>query len=305
MKDLGWIQSQSDAKTHYSSTGKDGFLVVTSEGNHDKAEGCVLPLVYANGTGWIGYFCINEPFRGKGHGAKLFSAAMDHFKTRSVNIVGLDAVQDQVETYARRGFVEKGRVHLMQYQATAQTEISGLEPPNETKLLSLQDVPEQRVRKSDLDHIGLERSNLWTKSALLSRADVYGLALVDDPASTDNNLSLRGWMLIRSCQQGYHIGPLYSTSTRDAEVLLRAAMRGVLDQRGKQKDNDDVESERSFIAEVWTENPKAVQLFQKVGFSAMGTDYHRMWLHGKVPREQEVGGRASSDVYAMFDAGEG
>lgn len=34
-------------------------------------------------------------------------------------------------------------------------------------------------------------------------------------------------------------------------------------------------------------------------------DYHRMWLNGRVPEEQQEGGRGQKGMFATFDAFEG
>jgi hypothetical protein len=76
-------------------------------------------------------------------------------------------------------------------------------------------------------------------------------------------------------------------------------------------DDDGRESGRhsppppTMIVEAWPANEAAVPVFEEAGFAPLGIDYHRMWLHGAVPPEQQAGGRAERDVYAIFDAGEG
>ena len=143
--------------------------------------------------------------------------------------------------------------------------------------------------ESDLAHTGLKRSKLWSKEALFDRDDAWGLALVRD----GNREELEGWILIRSCQQGRRFGPLYATSKENAKFLLHQAMRRLESEDG------------SFIAEVWTQNHGAIAVFEESGWECAGLDYHRMWLNGIVPDAQQHGGKADSDVFAMFDAGEG
>jgi hypothetical protein len=249
-----------------------------------------VPLVYDNGSGWIGFFCVNEQHRRNGWGRELFAAALEHFKKANTEIVGLDAVQEQVATYARRGFVDKGRVRLMQHSPLG--EVSLMEQVDEVagaKIVPISDVPPEALIKSDLEHTGLRRSRLWTEEALFSRKDTFALALVD----VDNVAALKGWIVVRSCQHGYRIGPLYASSAQGASQLLHAAMKMLQGKPG------------SLIVEVWMGNPAAVEVFTAAGWTEIGIDYHRMWLRGKVPKEQDNGGKGNMGMYAIFDAGEG
>jgi GNAT superfamily N-acetyltransferase len=291
IQNLGWSVAPEDCKTHYISTGPDSFLVVASENQPDKAEGCVVPLTYANGTGWVGYFCINEPHRGKGWGAKLFRAGLDHFKSKGVEVVGLDAVKEQVGTYARRGFVEKGLISVYRRASIKDAPVDGVARiPAGMAMVALDSIPKEVLVQSDCEYTGLERSRLWTKEALFNRSDSFGFALVDEANGRNN---LEGWVLVRSYQTGFRLGPLVATTPEVAASLLTTVLERVDDPKG------------NFIAELWTANPMARKVFGDAGFNDFVVQYHRMWLNGRVPAPQRPGGKADQGVYAIFDAGEG
>jgi Acetyltransferase (GNAT) domain len=284
-------RASEDSRTHLiSSGGCDGFLVVTSADDPHTAEGCIVPSAYDNGTGWIGFFCVNEPYRGKGWGARLFSAALKHFEKTGTTFVGLDAVQEQVNTYARRGFVDKGRIRLMQRPSLKDLPLDqkSLELHG-ANLVPLSSVKKEVLVKSDLEKTGLERTRLWSDEALFSRPDTFGFALV----SGDDVSNLKGWIMGRYCQHGYRFGPLYAIHAIVASTLLQAAMNELNGKPG------------SLIAEVWPGNPAAADVFTAAGWSEAGIEYHRMWLGGRVPQEQSPGGKADTEIFAIFDAGEG
>jgi Acetyltransferase (GNAT) domain len=265
-------------------------LVVASADAPEIAEGCVVPLAYDNSTGWIGFFCINEPHRGNGWGKELFAAALKHFEMAGTNMVGLDAVEQQVNTYARRGFIPKGRVRLMEHPSLQDKPLTqNMEEINGVRVVDITAVPEEILVKNDLENTGLLRSRLWTKDALFSRPDTFGLALTY--GGQDDNLD--GLIIVRSCQHGYRFGPLYASSTETASVLLHNAMVRLEGKPG------------TLTAEVWLGNSAATGVFSAAGWTEVGIDYHRMWLGGRVPKEQDVGGKASTTQYAIFDAGEG
>ena len=46
-------------------------------------------------------------------GRALFHAALTHFIVNGAKMVGLDAVEEQVPTYERRGLVKCGKVRIM------------------------------------------------------------------------------------------------------------------------------------------------------------------------------------------------
>ena len=266
-------------------------MLVAHKDNPDKPEGCVVPFVYPNGTGWVGFFIINKPFRGNGWGSTLFQAGLDHFVTGGAKLVGLDAVEEQVGTYERRGFVQESRIRLMTRDGLKNKPLEGgLDHPQKgQELFPLYQIPSEVLTKSDLEHSGLERPKLWTEEAMFSRQDTFGFALVKEGAKD----VLDGWILVRSCQLGFRFGPLYATTKENAKLLLRTAMKRVEKENG------------TFMAEVWPQNPEANAIFEGVGWIYTGIDYYRMWLNGLVPKEQQPGGLAEKQCFAVFDAGEG
>lgn len=114
-------------------------------------------------------------------------------------MVGLDAVQEKVATYGRRGFVEKGIVRLMSRvgmkERTLEAAFEHFRGEG-VHLVDLEEVPVGVPVESDLACTGLERRGLWTQEALFSRNDTFGLALVKEGAKD----KLEGWILVRGCE---------------------------------------------------------------------------------------------------------
>ncbi|KAF2401051.1 hypothetical protein EJ06DRAFT_556501 [Trichodelitschia bisporula] len=297
MQLFAWNRASEDITLHYVP---GSFLVAAAQDNPDKAEGCIVPFVFSNGTGWVGFFCMNPSKQGLGWGAALFNAGLDHFNKHSALIVGLDAVQQQVGTYGRRGFVEKGRIRLMSC-TFGQESMS--RPPKDAEFdgrkVELQEVHPSVLTKSDLAHTGLRRDDVWDR--IWERDGTVGYALVRDKQQpVDSMDELDGWVLVRTCEDGFRVGPLYATSPRAASFLLTAAMEGA-----KTKFPEQAKKAKSFVAETWLGNAHASSIFDSAGFAWVGVDYHRMWLNGVVPEAQQAGGRADTDAFAMFDAGQG
>jgi hypothetical protein len=246
-------------------------------------------MVFDNGTGWVAFFCMNEPLRGLGWGGKLFKQCLQELEKDGATMVGLDGVAEQVKTYERRGFQETDRVRLMIRKGIDEQPVDNgfehVEAGNE-RLVPLDDIPTNILVDNDLAVTGFRRSKLWSKEAMFDRDDVWGLALVQE----GNKEQLEGWILVRSCQHGFRFGPLYAKSKANAKYLLHQAMYRLQGEDG------------GYIAEVWYSNPDAVAAFEESGWEWCNIDYHRMWLHGNVPKAQQAGGTAEKEMFAIFDA---
>jgi len=263
----------------------------------DYPQGCVVSLIYPNKTAWLGFFMLRAPVRGRGWGAKLFQVALDRFKAEGVEYAGLDAVQEQVGTYSRRGFIDVAKIHVMKRdegkpvppRVNVANDESG-ESSSSTKhaLVSLHDVSADLLLQSDLQHTGLSRKQLWSSEGVLGQEQAWGLAMLGKDVK-----DLQGWAAVRPCDLGWRIGPLYADSVDVARTVLHAVLEGLEEKSG------------SMAAEIWDSNSQAVKLFTDLGWDSAGVDYRRMWLDGQVPPAQAEGGRASTGMFATFDAGDG
>ncbi|KAF2025910.1 hypothetical protein EK21DRAFT_75362 [Setomelanomma holmii] len=260
MKELGWNRAEEDADTHFevADNGKHWLLLIPK--GSESPQGMVIPFVYPNSTAWVGFFIMNAAFRGQGLGRELWKEMELVFKTEGTTMIGLDGVEEQVETYKRRGFEDCARIPLMTREGL------GTKP----------------LAKLDLQHTGLDRSAYWASSALLSRDDARGYVVVADGVS--------GFIFARKCQHGIRIGPLYANSYSHARSLLHRLMVDFADMKG------------TFIAEIFGTNSSGRRVFEELGWQYAGLSYHRMWLQGRVPIEQQEGGVGAKGMYAIFDA---
>jgi hypothetical protein len=155
--------------------------------------------------------------------------------------------------------------------------------PHGQKVVDMREVDSKELAALDLGHTGLDRSVLWTHEALFARQDSYGYAIVTDG-------DLVGSVLVRRCEHGHRIGPLYAGSYAQAQALLELAMNRVRDSKG------------SYVAEVFGTNPAGKKLFEELGWDWAGIDYTRMWLGGRVTKEQQADGKGAKGMFATFDA---
>jgi GNAT superfamily N-acetyltransferase len=287
IRDLGWNRSSEDGHMHlHAAIDGKTWLLITPD-SEEKPQGCVVALPYPNSTGWIGFFVMNEVYRGKGLGGALWRAMEKTFQEYKTNIIGLDGVEEQVPTYTRRGFVDTSRIPVMQCTpAAVQKAITS--PDEEGTTHDIRITPRSYLAAIDLAHTGLDRSIYWLTSPLLTRSDTFGYTYSPTPTSPLTSL-----ILIRSCTDGHRIGPLYASSPAIATHLLRRAMQHP----------SIATSSGSLVAEVFGANPDAKQVFEELGWTGVGVEYHRMWFGGRVPQEQREGGKGVKGMFAVFDAG--
>ena len=294
---LGWNRSPNDGPMHYHAA-QDGetWLLVTPKpesGSATQAEastpqGCILALAYPNGTGWIGFFLMNSAHRGNGLGAALWKGMDAIWQSNGTQMIGLDGVEEQVPTYTRRGFVDVGRIPLMVCSAEV---VKGLRAEDdvvpEGRFGDLREVERGEVARLDRELTGLDRTKYWVSSDLLEREDVLGFTY-----SSTSNEGLSGFVLVRGCAEGHRVGPLFAPSSAVAAHLLQLVMWHP----------SITASTGSLIAEVFGANKEAKNVFEKLGWTDAGVEYHRMWYKGKVPEAQQEGGSGTKAMFAVFDA---
>jgi hypothetical protein len=253
-----------------------------------KPEGCIVAFTYPNNTGFVGYFLMNVPFRGHGWGASLFKELLASFKASNIIYVGLDGVEEQVNTYKRRGFETAATIKLATRPSLVEKPktVEVVEVGEGEQVVDIKVVDPESLAQLDLAHTGFYRPAYWSQEGLLSRKDAYGYALL---STAQGEPKLAGYVLVRRCQEGHRFGPLFAETYEQARFLLWKAME-VLTGNG------------SMVAEIYGSNPQGLKVFQELGWKWAGLDFYRMWLDGKVPKEQQESGKATTGMFAIFDA---
>ena len=283
----------NDAPMHWHVSRASSWPIILPKDSTDaKPEGTCVPFVFDNKTGWVGFFIMNSPARGRGWGAALFREALEEFQRHGCEYVGLDAVAEQKKTYERRGFREVGMVRNMVRDGLGKSGMQG-----EVKIqgdgwdvVDIRSVGVESLVQCEERCTGFRRSRLWSKEGVFHRADddAFGFA-------AQNKDGLNGLLLVRGCHLGFRFGPVYA-STRDiATALSQAAMQKCSELNG----------DNMLAAEVSMENKGAVRLFEELGWKDAGVDYHRMWIDGKATPQLSKGGIGETHCWAIFDASEG
>lgn len=200
----GWNPGLHDAKTYFLAD-PNGFLLAEFDG---KAIGCISAIKYSPDFAFIGFYLVKPEFRGQGYGMQLWQAAMSYLSGCNI---GLDGVAAQQANYQKSGF------QLAYANVRFQGEVSlvNADKPNKLKgaVVPLGTVPLSSLFTYENAFFPADRTAFV--QAWVEQDDANTLAYVDEG-------SVQGYGVIRQCQTGYKIAPLFADSPEVATSLIAA-----------------------------------------------------------------------------------
>lgn len=197
----GWNPGLSDGMSFHLSD-PDGFFVLEREGT---AAGCISAVAYDDDYGFIGLYIVRPEFRGQGLGILLWRHAMQYLGSRNI---GLDGVVAQQANYKKSGFVFA--YNNIRYRFLYE---GGFE--NAPGVYDLHELPFDGVVAFDRRCFPAFRTRFL--DAWIRQPGHIALGY-----SSDDGLS--GYIVVRTCAQGYKIGPLFANEERVADALFRSAV---------------------------------------------------------------------------------
>lgn len=195
-KKEGWNPGLCDAIPFYS-TDPNGFFIGKIG---DKMIGCVSSVAYNSNYGFLGFYIVIPEFRGQGFGIQLWNKAIDYLGNRNI---GLDGVISQQENYKKSFF--KLYYRNIRFEGKTSNFFS-----DSSSLIDLSQVSFEKLLQYDSAVFGLCREtflNNW-----ISMPNSYSLAKMDGNR-------LIGFGVIRSCINGYKIGPLFADNLEIATEI--------------------------------------------------------------------------------------
>ena len=196
----GWNPGIYDAECFYQAD-QCGFFV--GELNNELVAS-ISAVAYSEHFAVIGFYIVQEQFRGRGFGMKMWRAAMAYLG--SERNISLDGVIAQQKNYQKSGFQISYR-HI-RYQAVG----GGVAPDS---IVELKTVPFDQLVAYDQKLFPAEREQflrLWIKQP---NSAAYGVV-------RDGHIV--GYGVIRQSHTGFRIGPLNADNEQIAEQLLLALL---------------------------------------------------------------------------------
>lgn len=195
----GWNPGVHDADCFYSAD-PDGFLIGVLDG---EPIGCISAVRYGSTYGFVGFYIIKPGYRGRGYGLRLWQAAMRSLDGRDV---GLDGVTAQVGNYAKSGFAAA-------FTSTRYRGEGGDATEADARVVDLARLPFEAVAAYDAAVFAYPRVDFLR--CWMSRPGMVALGSMDGDR-------LAGYGVVRSCADGFKIGPLFADDADRAELLFAA-----------------------------------------------------------------------------------
>jgi hypothetical protein len=197
----GWNPGLADAAC-FSTVAQDGFLIAVLDGTPAATISCVN---YCASFAFLGFYIVRQDVRGRGHGLRIWNAAVAHAGTR---VIGLDGVVAQQQNYKKSGF-KLAYVNIRYGGAVVASDA------RRSRVTALAEVPLALVVADDATVFPAPRTAFLR--AWIGSLGHVGRALVRDGR-------LAAWGVIRPCRKGHKVGPLVADDRSAAEVILASLL---------------------------------------------------------------------------------
>ncbi|NEQ50302.1 MAG: GNAT family N-acetyltransferase [Leptolyngbya sp. SIO3F4] len=199
----GWNPGLHDADCFYGAD-PTGFLMGFLKGEPIAS---ISAVKYGESFGFIGFYIVKPDFRGQGYGLEIWKAALDYLQGRNV---GLDGVVAQQDNYIKSRFQLAHR--NIRYEGV------GNGVTYDSACMPLANIPIDLVLEYDRRFFPEERSGFmgcWT-----TQPGHHAVGVMQEKA-------LLGYGVLRPCQSGYKIGPLFADTTAIAKDIFQTLIAKV------------------------------------------------------------------------------
>jgi ribosomal protein S18 acetylase RimI-like enzyme len=197
----GWNPGAMDAAC-FAATDPEGFM---GGWLGDRMIASISVVNYDPSFAFLGFYMVDPEFRGQGYGLALWQKAILHAGPR---MIGLDGVVGEQENYRRSGF---GLAYRNIRFGGVAPDAASLAAPDDIVITSLNRVTEQ-MRRCDRHAFPAARP------AFL---DAWIGAKGHHAVAAHRGDDLAGYGVIRPCETGFKIGPLFATDRGVAQALLQ------------------------------------------------------------------------------------
>jgi GNAT superfamily N-acetyltransferase len=198
-REEGWNPGIDDAQSYFVADPKGFFIAYVG----DEAVATISAVKYSNDFGFIGFYIVKPPYRGRGYGMAIWSHALNYLSGCNI---ALDGVISQQSNYKKSGFQLAYR--QMRYQG-----VGGGNPPSNATIAPINQLPFKQIEAYHAPFFPANRSLFL--EAWIDQPHTKTLALLDQG-------EVVGFGSIRACHEGYKIAPLFANSFEVAEDLFLA-----------------------------------------------------------------------------------
>lgn len=197
----GWNPGLRDAAC-FAIPDPQGFFVGEIDGEPVATVSCVN---YDDRFAFLGFYIVRAGFRGRGHGLRIWNAAIAHAGSR---VIGLDGVVAQQDNYRRSGF--QLAYANIRYGGTV-----AAPPKPPADVVALDTIPFADIEADDTTVFPAPRGAFLL--AWINTPGHVGRALLRDGR-------LAAWGVIRPCRTGHKLGPLVANDRTTAEAIVQALL---------------------------------------------------------------------------------
>lgn len=231
----GWNPGLHDADCFYTADPNGFFMGWLG----DQPVAAISAVRYGDTFGFVGLYIVRPAFRGRGYGLAIWQAGLDYLQGRTI---GLDGVVEQQANYVRSGFELAHR--NIRYAGIGRT-IKAARKEIETEgVVAIAPPLIPAVIEYDQAFFPADRTSFL--KSWLTQPDSLAVGLLHDQ-------TLVGYGLIRTCREGYKIGPLFADTPPIAETIFLALGTHM----------SAASAESAFYLDVPETNPQAVALAQR------------------------------------------
>lgn len=197
----GWNPGLRDAAC-FAISDPQGFFVGEIDGEPVATVSCVN---YDDRFAFLGFYIVRAGFRGRGHGLRIWNAAIAHAGSR---VIGLDGVVAQQDNYKKSGF-------QLAYANIRYGGTIAAPPKPPADVVALDTIPFADIEADDATVFPAPRAAFL--HAWINTPGHVGRALLRDGR-------LAAWGVIRPCRTGHKIGPLVADDRATAVAVVEALL---------------------------------------------------------------------------------
>ena len=209
MTEAGWNPGLHDAATFHVAD-PEGFLVGELDG---EPIATVSGVRYSDDFAFLGCYIVREAFRGRGYGLAIHEAAR---RRLDGCVQGGDGVLEKVTVYEGIGRVLAYRNARYEAYGTGRADDDSSGDSSDDPTVDARTIPMEAIEAVDRPCFPAPRRAFL--EAWIGQADAHARAL---PAADG---PLRGYGVIRRCDRGWKVGPLFAHDVTAAEAILDALL---------------------------------------------------------------------------------